>query len=338
MKLRRALRGRTKSRGQSLVEFALLLPIGLIMLTGAFDLARIRQFQASLTHAAQRGADFATKVSKNLETPTEAEVREVVRKNLAPPVRSEDVRDEDILIDLKKVVAGQESAFIRINARIEPFLFKWYGDSGTSSYPVSGKALLPLQEVTVASFEATEPPLFEINDDQTITTLSTTVNSYILGADFGSSDGSLAAVYAAFSKNGGEDWENLNNGRRCNPRHVNERASWIHPDEDITGVDPDDVIVFKGWSPDGYVGEVQSTQKPQVLVLKNGDPAPEFSPGYAVQESAMALVGEYVDWETNCIKLADDQAIVLWDFNDLSGSGVDYNDLAMVVTFTDTES
>lgn len=67
--------------------------------------------------------------------------------------------------------------------------------------------------------------------------------------------------------------------------------------------------------------------------LGNGDPAPDFAPGYANQQSAQALVGQYVDRDTNAIKLEDDEAIVLWDFNDLSGTGVDVDDLAMTVRF-----
>ena len=51
---------RPRSRGQSLVEFALVLPIFLLMLFGVIDLARIIYFNSTLSQAAREGARTAS--------------------------------------------------------------------------------------------------------------------------------------------------------------------------------------------------------------------------------------------------------------------------------------
>ena len=52
--LRRHLR--TRSRGQSLVEFALILPLFLIFVAACLDLGRVFYANISLTNAAREGA------------------------------------------------------------------------------------------------------------------------------------------------------------------------------------------------------------------------------------------------------------------------------------------
>jgi PKD repeat protein len=58
---RRGEKSRQKSRGQSLVEFALVLPVFLVFLAGALDLGRVFYANITLTNAAREGAFEAAK-------------------------------------------------------------------------------------------------------------------------------------------------------------------------------------------------------------------------------------------------------------------------------------
>jgi Flp pilus assembly protein TadG len=50
-----------KSRGQSLVEFALILPILLLLILGAMDIGRIITTKIAVTNAAREGANFLSR-------------------------------------------------------------------------------------------------------------------------------------------------------------------------------------------------------------------------------------------------------------------------------------
>jgi Flp pilus assembly protein TadG len=50
-----------KSRGQSLVEFALILPILLLLVLGAMDIGRIITTKIAVTNAAREGANFLSR-------------------------------------------------------------------------------------------------------------------------------------------------------------------------------------------------------------------------------------------------------------------------------------
>jgi len=172
-------------RGQGIVELALVLPVILALSTGAFDLARIRQDQAALDRAAQSGVNFATKLGKNFEPPTDAEVREEVRNSLLPPLRSSDIEDEDIIINRVKI-GGQDSVSIQIRNDVKPFLINWAKFGGgveCDTYPTSAKAILPMQQFTIGSGGTTIAPGWTI--DEGVLTTNMDAHSNIKGADFG---------------------------------------------------------------------------------------------------------------------------------------------------------
>lgn len=50
-----------KSKGQSLVEFALILPILLLLILGALDIGRIITTKIAVTNAAREGANFLSR-------------------------------------------------------------------------------------------------------------------------------------------------------------------------------------------------------------------------------------------------------------------------------------
>jgi TadE-like protein len=64
------MNGRGRSRGQGLAEFAIVLPILLLLLMGVFDLGRAIVMHTSLTNGAREGARLA---SVNQDKPTVTE-------------------------------------------------------------------------------------------------------------------------------------------------------------------------------------------------------------------------------------------------------------------------
>jgi TadE-like protein len=58
-RLVRLVRGRQGERGQALVEFALLLPLMLLIVTGLFDVARAVWQENTLAYAAREGTRYA---------------------------------------------------------------------------------------------------------------------------------------------------------------------------------------------------------------------------------------------------------------------------------------
>lgn len=57
--MRRYLRGEQAERGQGLVEFALVLPLFLLLVTGLFDVARAVWQENTLAYAAREGTRYA---------------------------------------------------------------------------------------------------------------------------------------------------------------------------------------------------------------------------------------------------------------------------------------
>jgi Flp pilus assembly protein TadG len=57
--------GRTAERGQSIAEFALILPFLLILVLGAVDYSRVYYQDVQVLHAARNGAAFASASTTN---------------------------------------------------------------------------------------------------------------------------------------------------------------------------------------------------------------------------------------------------------------------------------
>ena len=53
-------RRRTTERGQDLVEFALILPVLLLVLLGIFDMGRVTYYLSALNNAAREGARYGS--------------------------------------------------------------------------------------------------------------------------------------------------------------------------------------------------------------------------------------------------------------------------------------
>jgi Flp pilus assembly protein TadG len=61
-----------KSRGQALVEFALVLPLLLLLVLGAMDLGRVITTKMVMTNAAREGANFLSRNSASVPDPISA--------------------------------------------------------------------------------------------------------------------------------------------------------------------------------------------------------------------------------------------------------------------------
>src|SRR3954468_3081543 len=65
---------RRHSRGQSLAEFALVIPLFLVMLFGIIDIGRVIWANDALANAAREGARYASVTGSSLVTPTSTKV------------------------------------------------------------------------------------------------------------------------------------------------------------------------------------------------------------------------------------------------------------------------
>ena len=87
-------RNTTKTRGQSLVEMALTLPVLLLLILGFIDLGRAVYYYSALGNAVREGARFAT-VQRHLDT-TDVTMRgdiigKVTGYSVAVPIQAGDV-------------------------------------------------------------------------------------------------------------------------------------------------------------------------------------------------------------------------------------------------------
>ena len=85
-------------RGQSVVEFALVLPLMLILLLGTLDLARVYTTMMSVESAAREAADYATTFGAGkwqLGTPMDTTVTEMQRRACVAASDLPDYEDPD---------------------------------------------------------------------------------------------------------------------------------------------------------------------------------------------------------------------------------------------------
>jgi hypothetical protein len=336
---------RRKRLGQGVVELALVLPVILMLSTAAFDVARVRQYQSALTRAAQAGVDLGTKLGKDFESPGDEAIREAVRNSLLPPLHPSDIEDDDIVIE-RLDIAGQESVSVRINHEVDPFFINWPGFGGTGeasgSYPVAGAAVLPLQQFTSGSPAIAVDPAWTIEDDGTLVT-TWDADCKITGSDFGSNDW-IAPSYAWWQKKDEEgklynnNWTEFNDGNRVSREYTYQDPIEVRYEIEAD-TDNASHIVFMADSPNASLHHITSNDENQCRLYRDGDPAPMFEGSYS-QGDVADFLRENIDPETNTIVLGENDVIVLWDFNQNTGtdSDLDWNDLVMVVTMIPEEN
>lgn len=93
------LRLRRRERGQSVVEFALILPVMLIILLGIADLARVYTTMLSVESAAREAADYGTTLGAGKwqpGAPMDATVAEMERRACVAASNLPDYSDSDL--------------------------------------------------------------------------------------------------------------------------------------------------------------------------------------------------------------------------------------------------
>lgn len=112
--------GRRKSRGQSVVELAIITPILLLMLVGVFDLGRALSAYMTVGNAAGAGASYGMGV----EGATEVDIRGVVQAD-AGSIWGKTLDDGDIDVEFR-TATGNRSGFLEVEVMVtyefEPLL------------------------------------------------------------------------------------------------------------------------------------------------------------------------------------------------------------------------
>jgi prepilin-type N-terminal cleavage/methylation domain-containing protein len=170
-------------------------------------------------------------------------------------------------------------------------------------------------------------------DGDVVTRLEGDVTITCIGSQFGYEDGTLVPVAAA-AKLGSEPWLDLFGGQGV------QGGESYHRD----GVAPGTAVTLRGeiigdyerwlWTEYGYPLSYDSNDgSRQVLVYQNGEAPPDFAPGFPCQTSAGDLLAPYVDPQTGVVTIAENEVIVLWDFNPRwTNEGIDYQDLILLAT------
>lgn len=76
---------------------------------------------------------------------------------------------------------------------------------------------------------------------------------------------------------------------------------------------------------------------PNVVLLKDGDEAPQLTPTYAIQKDVRGHLSPYMDMSTGKMVLGPRDVVYLFDFNHVNSSGFDLQDFCVLITFRDSE-
>lgn len=169
MRLLEATRGRRNGRGQALVEFALILPIFLLVFVALFDLGRAVFTYNTLTNAAREGARLA-----------------IVNQ------------DEPTIIERAKAQTAIAELDVP-NVTIDFYQVQLDGTPDTStpcpqSPPVQGQSYVAVGCLAVVSFEATYRPITPIIGNILFGNGVTFTAKSILSVEFTCPDDTVAAA------------------------------------------------------------------------------------------------------------------------------------------------
>ena len=126
-----------KDSGQSLVEFALILPVLMYILLGAVDLGRVFYYQVTITGAAREGVRAASVI-----TNTDADVRNAARNEVSSTIA---LPDSSIAINPSPVRYSGQPVTVTVSygfVALTPFIDAMVGNK---PIPLVGSAATVVQ-------------------------------------------------------------------------------------------------------------------------------------------------------------------------------------------------
>lgn len=132
-----------KSKGQSMLEFALILPILFFLVIGLFDLGRAVLYYSTLNTAVREGTRYAIVQPKNASVTT---IRAQVRKYLFAIKDMQKIPDSDIVVTYINLTSNDPKIQISITYKyvpITPGIKQIVGNGGISIKAQSIMRLTP---------------------------------------------------------------------------------------------------------------------------------------------------------------------------------------------------
>jgi Flp pilus assembly protein TadG len=132
-----------RTKGQSMLEFALILPILFFLVIGLFDLGRAVLYYSTLNTAVREGTRFAIVQPKNT---SEATIKTHVRKYLFAIKDMQNIPDSDIVVTYINLTSNDPKIQISITYKyvpITPGIKQLVGNGGITIHAQSIMRLTP---------------------------------------------------------------------------------------------------------------------------------------------------------------------------------------------------
>ena len=337
-----------RARAQGLVEFALVIPMFVLIVCAMIDFARVYNAQETLHRLTKEAVNTASKIKSDGTRPTTAEVSAFLMSSVLPPLDAAQVVVK--AVDAAKVDAtGRHSVYVQVGYNLPlltPMLDRFFPQAQAR---LDSVAQLPYPRSRPG--RASPPPDFTIdvnggiipNSDmgalikvlgKQITygaggpSIPVTVQMKIASKQNGNGHNKFNPIFGGNPVNGGEQ---MNPGTIAKGDTLAFSANADYSSGKTTYFDAT-------YASDAPVAFQDDATHYHVLVLKNGDVAPD-KPGFSGQTALATYIAPYVDTGTHRMVLGRDDAIILWEFNpNYNSAAADFQDLAMLVQLTPASS
>ena len=335
-----------RARAQGLVEFALVIPMFLLIVCAMIDFARVYNAQETLHRLTKEAVNTASKIKSDGTRPTTAEVSAFLMSSVLPPLDAAQVVVK--AVDAAKVDAsGRHSVYVQVGYNLPlltPMIDRFFPQAQAR---LDSVAQLPYPRTRPG--HASPPPDFTIdvnggiipNNDMNALIkvlgkqisygaggppIPVTVQMEIVTKQNGK--GKFNPIFGGNPVNGGEQMSPPTLGQgdtlafSANANYTSGKTTYF----DAT------------YASNAPVSFQDDSTHYHVVVLKNGDVAPD-TPGFSGQTSLATYIAPYVDTSTHRMVLGRDDAIILWEFNpNYHSAAADFQDLAMLVQLSPAAS